>query len=85
MKRLRSDFLHVKADHKRAKPFNEARFGENATIFPFKDLNFEDFVEVFVKNEDKLNIESPIRGMIKQGRFALYYAESFKERPQVQI
>ena len=83
MKRLRSEFLHVKAEHEKAKPFNRAKFGENATIFPFKNFDFQDFVEVFVKNEDKLQKGSPISNMISKGRFALNYIEPFKERAQV--
>ena len=80
VKRLRSAFLHVKAEHLKARPFNRAKFGENATIYPFKNFDFQDFVEVFVKNEDKLKRESAISNMILKGKYQLNYLYPFKER-----
>lgn len=80
MKRLRSEFLHVKADHLKARPYNRAKFGENATIYPFKNFDFQAFVEVFVKNKEKLRRESPILSMIKKGKYEFKYLYPFKER-----
>ena len=49
VKRLRSDFLHVKADRPKAKAMNKDKIGPNSAIYPFRDLNFDQFVEKFVR------------------------------------
>ena len=80
VKQLRSDFLHAKADHPKAKAMNKNMFGPNSAIFPFRDLNFDQFVEKFVRklypetngqssapiNWTTSESESPIRWMIER-------------------
>ena len=80
VKRLRSEFLHVKADHLKARPYNRAKFGENATIYPFKNFDFQDFVEVFVKNKENLRRKSAILSMITKGKYEFKYLYPFKKR-----
>jgi len=76
VKRLRSDFLHVKAEHPDSKPMNKDKFGPNSAIFPFRDLNFNSFVDTYVRKRRNLPKDSPIKSMIDKVKSHYYFPQT---------
>jgi hypothetical protein len=75
-----SDFLHVKAEHPNAKQYNEFKFGPKSKIFPFKNLNFNGFVEKYVKKPSNLKGNDAIQKMIMMGEYKIENFQIFRDR-----
>jgi hypothetical protein len=73
----------VKAEHPNAKHMNSLRFGPNSDIFPFKDLDFDGFVEKYVKTPSNLRGHNSIKRMIVKGKYKIENLNQFHDRIQV--
>ena len=84
VKRLFSDFLHVRAIHKmtKSKPnrwywqfykihFLKSQFlGPDSKLFPFANLTFAEMVNKYLPHFEQLDDENPVKKLFKIGKYA---------------
>ena len=76
VRRLVSDFLHVKAEHvkgKWARPENAEYLGKNSNLYPISNISINTFVDIFVRKNNEHDTGNPmtISNMISDGKFRI--------------
>jgi len=76
VKRLLSDFLHAKADHKKHRLSPNSLFlGKKSKMYPFDSLNFDNFVDKYLPIQPQLTPQNPIFTMFSRGLFKNTYIQ----------
>ena len=76
MKRLLSDFLHAKANHKKHRLSPNSLFlGKKSKMYPFDSLNFDNFVDKYLPIQHQLTPLNPILAMFTRGLFKSVYIQ----------
>ena len=76
VKRLFSDYLHVKDSHlsKKKKP-NSQFLGEHSKLYPFSNMSFGDVVLKYLPLIDQLSNKNPVKIMFKKGLYSPVVAQ----------
>ena len=71
VKRLFSDYLHVKDSHNTKKKRPNSQFlGEDSKLYPFSRMTFSDVVRKYLTHLDQLTEQNPIKHMFQMGLYS---------------